>query len=88
MINTVSVTNLKQNIASILNNVKTTGESVVVLQRSEPAAVMVDPVYYKILEEALEEKEDLKAIEDRKNESGIEFEKYLNQRFEKKFNLE
>ena len=71
MINIVSITNLKQNTASIVSDVKTTGEPVVVLQRSEPAAVMVDPDYYKILEEALEEKEDLKAIMERKNEPVI-----------------
>lgn len=71
MINTVSITNLKQNIASIINTVRSTGEPIIVLQRSEPAAVMVDPDYYKILEEALEEKEDLKSIEERKNEPVI-----------------
>ena len=71
MINAVSITHLKQNIASIINTVRSTGEPIIVLQRSEPAAVIVDPDYYKILEEALEEKEDLKSIEERKNEPVI-----------------
>ncbi len=71
MLQTTSITNLKQNIASIINGVKTTNEPVVILQRSEPAAVIVDPTYYRILEEALEEKEDLRAIADRKNEATV-----------------
>lgn len=71
MINAVSITHLKQNIASIINTVRSTGGPIIVLQRSEPAAVIVDPDYYKILEEALEEKEDLKSIEERKNEPVI-----------------
>ena len=58
MLQTTSITSLKQNIASVLNGVKTTGEPIVVLQRSEPTAVIVDPVYYRILEEALEEEDE------------------------------
>lgn len=83
MMNTVSITNLKQNIASIINAVKTSGEPIVVMQRSEPAVVMLDPDHYKMLEKMLEEKEDLKAIEERKNEPRIEFEEYFKKRFKK-----
>ena len=81
MINTVSITDLKQNMASVIKKVKTTGASVVIMQRSEPAAVLVDPAYYSILEEAMEDQEDLKAIEERKNEPGVPFEEYYQKRF-------
>ncbi len=84
MINTVSVTNLKQNTAQVIKKIKTSGQPVVVMQRSEPAVVLVDPEHYKSLEEALENLEDLKAIEERKNELGIPFDKYFKKRFEKK----
>lgn len=75
MINTVSITDLKQNTASVIKKVKESGEPVVVLQRSEVAAVMVDPKYYQRLEQALEDIADLQAIEERKNEPTIPAEK-------------
>lgn len=87
MMKTVSITNLKQNTAGIIKGVKAEGKPVVVLQRSEPAAVLVDPDYYETLEGALEDLIDLKAIEDRKNEPTIPFDEYFEKRFKKKFNL-
>lgn len=68
MINTISVTDLKQNIAAILKKIRSEGKSMVIMQRSQPAAVIVDPTYYEVLEEALEDAVDLQAIEDRKDE--------------------
>ena len=75
MINAVSITDLKQNTAKIIGRVKTEGKSLIILQRSKAAAILVDPDYYDILEEALENVSDLKTIEDRKNEPRIPFEK-------------
>jgi len=71
MINTVSVTDLKQNIAGVIKKVQTNGKPMVIIQRSRPAAVLVDPKYYEVLEKALEDKIDLQAIVDRKNEPRI-----------------
>lgn len=68
MINTVSITGLKQNIAGVIKKIRSEGKPMVIIQRSEPAAVLLDPEYYEVLEKALEDKIDLKAIEDRKNE--------------------
>lgn len=82
MINTVSITDLKQNTADVVKRVKT-GEPLVVMQRSEPAAVLVDPDYYELLEEALEDLEDLRDIELRKNEPTVSMDKYLEKRFGK-----
>ncbi len=73
MINIVSITDLKQNTKKVVGQVKSSGQSVVILQRSEPAAVMVDPDYYRLLEQALEDLEDLQAIEERKNEPTVSF---------------
>ncbi|MDO8452558.1 MAG: type II toxin-antitoxin system Phd/YefM family antitoxin [bacterium] len=74
MIGTVSITELKQNTAKVVKKIKTTGQSVVVIQRSEPAAVLVEPDYYEILEQALEDLDDLRVIRERKNESRIPYE--------------
>lgn len=73
MINTVSITDLKQNTAGIIKKMQEEGKSVVILQRSQKAAVLVDPDYFTILEEALETANDLKAIEERKNEPTVSF---------------
>lgn len=83
MINTVSVTNLKQNTANVIKKVKESGEPLVVIQRSEPAAVILDPKIYEIFEKALEDLEDLRDIKLRKNESTVSLNKYLKKRFRK-----
>ncbi len=83
MINTVSITDLKQNTALIVKNAKTSGKPVVILQRSEVAAVLLDPDYYKKLEQALEDLEDLQDIELRKNEPTVSMDEYLKKRFNK-----
>ena len=85
MINTVSITDLKQNTADVVKRVKTTGQPIVIMQRSEPSAVIVDTDYYHILEEALEDLEDLRDIEFRKNEPTISMDEYLKKRFGKKY---
>lgn len=74
MINAVSITDLKQNTSKIIGKVREEGRSLVILQRSKAAAVLVDPDYYDILEEALENTLDLKIIEERKNEPTAPFE--------------
>lgn len=74
MINTASITDLKQNTAQIIKKLHQDGTSVVILQRSQAAAVLVDPDHYAILEEALETSKDLKVIEERQDESTVSFE--------------
>ncbi len=75
MINTASITDLKQNTAQLIKTARFPGTPILVMQRSRPAVVLVDPGYYKILEEALEDLEDLRAIEERKNEPVVPSEK-------------
>lgn len=71
MINTISITDLKQNTSGVVKKLKKEGKSVVVLQRSKIAAILVDPNYFSILEESLEDLVDLKAIEERKKEKRV-----------------
>lgn len=77
MINTISITDLKQNTSNLVKKLKKDGKSVVVLQRSRIAAVLVDPKYFSILEESLEDLIDLKAIEERKKEKRATFEEVV-----------
>jgi prevent-host-death family protein len=83
MINTVSITDLKQNTSKVIGKVKEGGKSLVILQRSKAAAVLVDPDYFDVLEQSLEDVADLKAIEERKDEKTVDFEKYFAKRFGK-----
>ena len=78
MLSTASITDLKQNTAKIINKIKEGGKSVAILQRSQVAAVLVDPEYYSILEQALENSEDIKSIDERKSESTVSFEEVAN----------
>lgn len=77
MINTVSITDLKQNTRNVVEKLKKEKKSIAVLQRSKIAAVLVDPDYFSILEESLEDLIDLKAIEQRKNEKRVPLEKVI-----------
>lgn len=77
MINTISITDLKQNTSNVVRKLKKDGKSVVVLQRSKIAAILVDPNYFSILEESLEDLIDLKAIEDRKKEKRVSIEEVV-----------
>ena len=83
MINTVSITDLKQNTSKVIKQVQDDGRSVVILQRSKAAAVLVDPAYFDSLEEAFEDRIDLLAIEERKNDPIILFDDYFVKRFGK-----
>lgn len=84
MINTVSITDLKQNTASVVKKVKESGNPVLILQRSEVAAVLVDSKYYQKLEQTLEDMSDLQAIEERKSEPTVSLDNYFKKRFGKK----
>lgn len=81
--NTVSITDLKQNTASVINKIKAGGKPMVVLQRSKPAAILVDPKYWESIEQALEDAEDIQAIEDRKDEPTVSLDEYFIKRFKR-----
>lgn len=57
--NTVSVTDLRQNATNIINSVVTSQYPVYVIQSSKPKVVMLDASYYLALQEAIEDYEDI-----------------------------
>lgn len=83
MFDTISITDLKQHTSKVIKKVQDKGRSVVILQRSKTVAVLVDPNYYNILEQTLENTIDLKAIKERKNDPAAKFEDYFVKRFGK-----
>lgn len=84
MINITSITDLKQNTANVIKKVRSSGDPILVMRRSQPAAVLLDPEYYKMLEEAFEDIADIRIIEKRKNEPTVPFAKYFEKRFKKR----
>ena len=74
MISTVSITDLKQNASTVIKMVRSQGKPVMVLQRSKATAILVDPEYFSFLERALEDLEDLQAINARAKEATTPFE--------------
>lgn len=74
MITTTSITDLKKNTASIIRKVQTEGNSIMILQRSQAAAVLVDPKYLAMLESLAEDMEDIKAFKERANEPKVSLE--------------
>ena len=71
MIDTISITDLKQNASSVLKMVKDEGKTIMVLQRSKAAAMLVEPEYFSLLEKSLEDLEDLQAIKKRISEPTV-----------------
>ena len=71
MLDFVSITELKQNLAKVVRKVNETGDPVFILQRSRASAVILDADHYVALEKALEDYSDLKVIRSRKNERRV-----------------
>lgn len=80
MIQTVSITELKQDTAGVVRRVSAQ-KPILILQRSRVTAVLVDPKYFEKLEKALEDASDIRAIEERKNEPGVPLDEYFMKRF-------
>lgn len=57
--NTVSVTDLRQDATNILNSIITSQKPVYVIQNSKAKVVMLDAAYYLALQEAIEDYEDI-----------------------------
>jgi prevent-host-death family protein len=75
MLNTVSITDLKQNTSKIVGEVKSSGQDVTVMQRSRPTVTLIDAQKYQDLIRRLEDFEDIRSIEESKNEPHIPWEK-------------
>ncbi|MEK7457918.1 MAG: type II toxin-antitoxin system Phd/YefM family antitoxin [Patescibacteria group bacterium] len=57
--NTVSVTDLRQNATTILNSVVASQNPVYIIQNSKAKVVMLDASYYLALREVIEDYEDI-----------------------------
>lgn len=59
---TISITELKINTAKVLEEVKTLGTTISVVQRSKLVAVILEPALYERMIMSLEDLEDIQAL--------------------------
>jgi len=78
---TVPITQLKQNAAQIIDNVVNSGQSAVILQRSQPKAVIADFDYFNSLEAAVVDFLDAQEAEKAKKEPKISLQNYVKKRW-------
>ncbi|MEK7163705.1 MAG: type II toxin-antitoxin system Phd/YefM family antitoxin [Patescibacteria group bacterium] len=84
--NTVSVTDLRQDATNILNNVVATQTPTYVIQNSHAKVVILDALYYANLQNTLEDYIDSLDTKNALKEPGIiPFEKYMVKRFGKNY---
>ncbi len=69
--NVLSVTELKRKTSKVLERVSKTKEPIYIMSRSKPKAVLLDLERYNHIEEALEDLEDILAVEEVRNELTI-----------------
>ncbi|KKR31386.1 MAG: Prevent-host-death family protein [Candidatus Gottesmanbacteria bacterium GW2011_GWA2_41_12] len=81
--NTLSISELRANTAQAIDNVSNKKEPTVILQRSEPKAVLVDIDYFNALEEAVLDLTDAQEAEKAKKEKKISLKIYLKKRWGK-----
>ena len=84
--NTVSVTDLRQDATNILNSVVATQMPTYVIQNSQARVVILDAVYYANLQETLEDFMDgLDTQKALKEPGAVPFEKYMAKRLGKNY---
>lgn len=84
--NTVSITDLRQDATKILNRVGASQEPTYILQNSELKAVILDAKYYEAVQEALEDFMDgLEAQEALKEPGRVTLEEYAKKRWGKNY---
>jgi prevent-host-death family protein len=77
----VPITKLRQNAAKVINEVTTTGQSAIIIQRSQPKAVITDLDYFNSLETAVIDLLDAREAERAKKETKIPLKDYLKKRW-------
>lgn len=77
----LSVSQLRQKTALAIQNVSRLKKPTVILQRSQPKAVLVDYDYYQALEEAVLDLTDAQESERAKKEPREPFSSYLKRRW-------
>jgi len=81
--NTISISQLRNDAAAVLSQVSVNQQPTVILQRSKPQAVLVDYDYFQSLEEAALDASDAKEAELAAKEPKTSFRDYVEKRFGK-----
>ena len=76
----ISISDLRQNATAAVNAVIGTQIPTIIMQRSQPRAVLVDVDYYQALEDAVLDLTDSQEAERAKKEPRILFSTYLKKR--------
>jgi prevent-host-death family protein len=78
---TLSVSQLRQHIAQAIDLVVNQKQATVILQRSQPKAILVDYDYYTSLEETALDVTDTREARRAKKEKRVPFSSYLKRRW-------
>ena len=78
---TISISKLRENAAKVIDEVAKKGESLTILSRSEPKAVIAEFGYFKALEEAVLDLTDTLEAERAKKESKTSLFSYIKKRW-------
>lgn len=79
--NTISISDLRADVAKYIAGVTSSQQAAVIVQRSKPKAVLVDYEYFQALEEAALDASDAREAERAKKEAKIPFGTYTKKRF-------
>lgn len=82
--NTLSVSDLRQNTAEVIEAVVAKQQPMIILQRSKPKVVLVDVNYFEALEGSVLDLSDAKEAEKAKKEAKISLHTYVKKRWHKK----
>ena len=78
---TISISDLRKNVAKSIDSVVKKGEPLFIIQRSKPRAVLADADYFNALEEAVLDLSDSKEAEKAKTEKTTELSAYIKSRW-------
>jgi len=81
----VPISKLRQNTADIISQVVNSGLSAVIMQRSQPKAVIADYEYFNSLEEAVIDFMDAAEAEKAKKEPTVSLKAYTKKRWGRNF---
>lgn len=79
--NTITISQLRQNAADAINTVISSQQPMVILQRSNPTAVLVDARYFQALEDAVLDATDAREADKAKTEDRVPFDTYIKKRW-------
>lgn len=78
---TITISQLRQNVADAINTVIASQQPMVILQRSNPTAVLVDARYFQALEDAVLDATDAREADKAKTENRVSFQTYIEKRW-------